>query len=333
MHGKQIKEINKALLSEVRMAISLKAMEYFTTALRHGNISKAAAELNIAASAVGSAIDQVEAAFDLTLTVRQRSRGIKANASGRHVAQQFEHLLEEYAAVLTKGTDLKQALSGTLRIGYYAPIAPAFLPPILASFVPKGNDVTVHLDECDNDSAQDGLLQGRFDVILFVSEGVRPSVTFDVLVQAPAYCLVPADHTFAQHSSVTVAQIASQPLVVLNRPVAAPYYQSLFDAHATEITIAAYANSTEMVRSLVSSGHGCAVLNMRPLTQQSYCRETLVGVPISDPLPPLTLSIGYDKARPRRLVQHFVNACRAHFAKIEPHPCLVTLNKGNHADS
>ena len=45
------------------MTVSLKAMTYFTTALRHGNIAKAAAELNIAASAVSTAIDQVEAAF------------------------------------------------------------------------------------------------------------------------------------------------------------------------------------------------------------------------------------------------------------------------------
>ncbi len=305
------------------MAISLKAMEYFTTALRHGSLSKAAAELNIAASAIGSAIDQVEAELDLTLTIRQRSRGIEATANGRLVAQKFERLLEDYAAVLAEGADLKHALSGTLRIGYYAPIAPAFLPPILASFVPNETEITLHLDECDNDSAQDGLLNGRYDVILFVSEDVRPSLDFDVLIEAPAYCLVPADHVFARQSSVSMAQLATQPLVVLNRPIAAAYYQGLFDAHTKDITIAAYANSTEMVRSLVSAGHGCAVLNMQPLTQQSYCGASLVGVPISDPLPPLTLSIGYDKVRPRRLVQHFVDACRGHFAQAEGQRCLV----------
>ena len=306
------------------MAISLKAMEYFTTALRHGSISKAAAELNIAASAIGAAIDQVEAAFDLTLTIRQRSRGITANASGRQVAQKFERLLEDYAAVLTEGADLKQALSGTLRVGYYAPIAPAFLPRVLASFIPDGHDITLHLDECDNDSAQDGLLNGTYDVVLFVSEDVRPAVDFDVLIVAPAYCLLPAGHAFAKQASVTVGQIASQPLVVLNRPFAAAYYKSLFDAN--DITVAAYTNSTEMVRSLVGAGHGCAVLNMQPLTAQSYCGEKLVGVPISDPLPPLTLSIGYDKTRPRRLVQDFVDTCRAHFAQTGPQRCIVELD-------
>ncbi len=305
------------------MAISLKAMEYFTTALRHGNIAKASLELNIAASAVATAIDQVEAEFDLTLVNRQRSRGIEANANGRKIAQNFERLLEDYRTVMSEGADLKQTLSGTLRIGYYAPIAPAFLPGILSSFLPKGSDVTLHLEECDNDSAQDGLLNGAYDAILFVSEEVRTAIDFDVLVEAPAYCLVPHDHPFAKLGSVSVSEIVTQPLVVLNRPVATAYYQGLFDAYSTEITIAAFANSTEMVRSLVSAGQGVSVLNMQPLTQDSYCGNKLVGVPISDTLPSLTLAIGYEKSRPRRLVQHFVDACLEQFGENIPQPYLV----------
>ena len=69
------------------MAISFKAMTYFTSAVRKGNIAKAAADLNIAASAVSNAIDQVEAVFDLTLIVQQRSRGIQAKVSGLSIAQ------------------------------------------------------------------------------------------------------------------------------------------------------------------------------------------------------------------------------------------------------
>lgn len=305
------------------MAISLKAMEYFTTALRRGNIAKAAAELNIAASAVSTAIDQVEAAFDLTLITRQRSRGIQANASGLAVAQKLERLLEDYKAILAEGTDLKRSLSGTLRIGYYAPIAPAFLPDILASFVPSAEEVELHLDECDNDSAQEGLLNGTYDVILFVGEGVRPSIDFDVLIEAPAYCLLPSSHRLAGQSAVTMTQIAEERLVVLNRPVAAAYYRSLFDTRSHQMLVAAYASSTEMVRSLVGAGHGCAILNMRPRTSTSYGGATLVELPITDVLPPLTLAVAYDKSRPRRLVQSFVAACQLYFADAGSDFCVV----------
>ena len=133
-------------------------MEYFTTALRHGNIAKAAAELNIAASAVSVAIDQVEAEFDLTLVTRQRVRGIQANTSGRDVARKCERLLEEYRSMLAEGGELKHALAGTLRIGYYAPIAPAFLPQILDGFLPGDTALTLELEECDNDQAQERIV-------------------------------------------------------------------------------------------------------------------------------------------------------------------------------
>ncbi|WP_342076113.1 LysR family transcriptional regulator [Yoonia sp. SS1-5] len=306
------------------MTVSLKAMTYFTTALRHGNIAKAAAELNIAASAVSTAIDQIEAAFGLTPVTRQRSRGIQPTASGIVIARKCAGLLEDYRAIMAEGADLKQSLTGRLRIGYYAPIAPAFLPQILAACLPRDGQVELHLEECDNDTAQDGLLNGKYDAILFVSEDARPSIQFDTLITARPYCLVPAAHRFARQSSVTMAEIAQEPLVVLNRPVAAAYYRGLFDTCAQGPSIAAYANATEMVRSLVSTGHGCAILNMRPRTADSYAGGAVVALPIADPLPALTLSVGYDTARRRRLVQHFVSACRDHFATLGPGQCVVS---------
>ncbi|SEN27188.1 transcriptional regulator, LysR family [Roseovarius tolerans] len=305
------------------MALTLKAMEYFTTALRHGNIAKAAGELNIAASAISSAIDQVEAEFDLTLVTRHRARGIQANASGRAVARKCERLLEEYRSVLTEGAELKHALSGTLRIGYYAPIAPAFLPQILDTFLTASTTVALEMTECDNDQAQDGLLDGTFDVALFVAQGVRPSVDFDTLIAAPPYCLLPATHPLTQQISVSMEEIAKEPLVVLNRPVAASYYEGLFQPGARQAPVVAYANSTEMVRSLVASGRGCAILNMRPLTSESYTGAKVVARPISDDLPPLTLAIGYEKSRPRRSVQEFVEACQTYFAKAGSSQCIV----------
>ncbi len=305
------------------MALTLKAMDYFTTALRHGNIAKAAVELNIAASAVSAAIDQVEAAFDLTLVTRHRARGIQATASGRVVARKCERLLDDYRSVLAEGADLRQALSGTFRVGYYAPIAPAFLPQILETFLPGDGGVDLQLEECDNDAAQDGLLSGRYDAILFVSEDVRPSMTFEALISAPPYCLLPAAHPLAAQPVVSMTEIAREPLVVLNRPVVAAYYARLFDSHVRQAPIVAYANSTEMVRSLVAAGRGCALLNMRPLTPESYGGSEVVAVPISDPLPALSLAVGYDSARPRRITQCFVDACKAYFATSDAARCVV----------
>ena len=305
------------------MTLSLKTMRYYVTALRHGNIAKAAAELNIAASAVAAAIDQVEAHFGLALTVRQRSRGISATTSGQTIAQKFQRVLDEYEAVLTEGADLKQSLSGTLRVGYYAPIAPAFLPNVLKTAGFVAGDVTLHLEACDNDTAQSGLLAGHYDAVLFVSNSARPAVEYTPLVDAPAYCLLPVDHAFAKRKSVTLNLIADLPIVALNRPFATEYYKQLFVMRGMSPTVVAHASSTEMVRSLVGAGLGCAVLNMVPMTDITYAGDRVVALPIEDDLPALNLAIAYPKANPRRLVRCFAEACEAHFAKQGRARCIV----------
>jgi DNA-binding transcriptional LysR family regulator len=298
-------------------------MRYFNTALAFGSIARAAEHLNIAASAVSAAIDQVEETFELTLITRQRSRGITANASGRLVAQKFERLLEDYQSILLDGAELKQSLSGVLRVGYYAPVAPAFLPEIFSTFLPKDGNVVLHLQECDNDRAQDGLMNGDFDVILFVSDGAKATIDFDILIEAAPYCLLPASHPLTEQKSVSMAQIAEQSLVILDRPIVATYYQKLLQDFVATPKIAAFANSSEMVRSLVSQGLGCAVLNMKPLTEVSYTAEMLAFRPISDRLRPLTLSIAYDHSRPRRIVDQFVQTTRKYFAENQNKHCVA----------
>jgi DNA-binding transcriptional LysR family regulator len=307
------------------MTVSLRAMRYFVTALTHGNISRASAELNVAASAVAAAIDQVEEQFQLKLVNRHRSRGITPTADGKVMMRKFAHLLEEFDAVLAEGSELKQALKGELRIGYYAPVAPAFLPEILSPFAEADGQTTLYLEECDNDRAQSGLLAGDFDAILFVSDAARPQVEFDILIKAPAYCLTAAKHRFARQSSIRLIDLAREPIIVLNRPIAVDYYRRLFAGAGQDPAILAYADSTEMVRSFVGAGHGCAVLNMLPATDLSYAGDRLVAVPIRDQLPPLTLSVGYSKSSPRRIVSHFVDCCRAYFRNGRGHRHIVDL--------
>lgn len=296
------------------MSVSLRAMRYFSLAIRRGNISAAARELNVAASAVSAAIDQIEAHFDLVLTVRQRARGISATPDGQVMARKFDALIDDYETLMLDGIALKQSFHGDLRVGYYAPVAPAFLPRVLASLMRPEHDLTVHLEACDNNSALNGLRQGNFDVILFVADDIEPGFVFEPLIEAPAYCLVSSKHHLSAQRSVTLDDLAGERLVTLNRPLAGEYYQELFSKAGHAPNVIAHCNTSEMVRSLVGAHNACAVLNMLPLTEFSYAGDRLVARPIRGNLRALTLSIGYRKTAPRRIVTEFVAQCKAYFA-------------------
>jgi len=300
------------------MSVSLRAMTYFCTALRSGSISAAAAELNVAASAIAAAIDQIEAQFQLSLTIRQRSRGIEATADGRVMAERFQALLDEYEAVLRDGAERRHSLSGELRVGYYAPVAPAFLPEILSGFVSPEDDLTLVLEACDNAQAQDGLRGGAYDAILFVAEGAEPAIETQALITARPYCLLAVDHPLASSSSVALSDLAAERIVQLDRPFVTDYYRALFEHAGAVPRRVIYTNSTEMVRSLVGALGACAILNMLPLTDVSYAGDRVVARPITDALPPLTLSVAYRRGPQRRAVTAFVAACTAFFENPGP---------------
>ncbi len=303
--------------------ITLKFMRYLTTAVRCGSITEAASQLNISASAISAAIDQIEEHFDLKLVSRHRARGVQATTSGRVLIKKFQVLLDDYEDVLLGGADLKQAMTGTLRIGYYSPVAPAFLPQIISEMSAVHGALSLHLEECDNDKAQDGLLNGRFDAIIFVANAAQPQINYQPLIEVPAYCLLPEAHPLTARPAIDLSDLNDEPIIVLDRPLATEYYQKLFENTARAPNNWILANSTEMVRSLVGAGFGCSILNMVPKTQITYAGERVVARPLVDDLPGLLLAVGYDHAKPRALVREFARACVAYFAAQSAQEIIV----------
>lgn len=299
------------------MSLSLRAMRYVQAALRSGSITAAADAMHVAPSAIAAALDQAEDAFGMALATRARAKGVFPTLAGRDVLRRIDHLLERYDAMMTDVSDLQSALSGRLAIGYNAPIAPAFVPEICAPLLAAHPEVSLSLTEGDNTSIQKGLLDGQFDVIIFVAEVPNPQIATQTLIFAPTYCLCPADHAIASGGAVSVSQIIAEPLILLDRPAARGYYMQLLEQCGEAFRIVATANSTEMVRSLVAAGLGVSLLNMRPRDVRPYAGREIRCVPVSrtasEAASGVTLSLGFAPGPKRRLVHLFVEACAAFF--------------------
>lgn len=305
------------------MDLSLRAMYYVRSAMRAGSIAAAADEMNVAASAVSVALDHAEETFGVALVTRARAKGIAPTSSGHVVLRRIEDLLERYEAMLVDGIELRSSLSGMLRIGYYAPVAPAFLPRIVAPLMAENPKLILSLVECDNNAVQNGLLTGSFDVIVFVADTPVPQIVTEPLIHAPSYCLCPEHHRFATQPAVALEELAAEPLVILDRPVAKTHYLDILGRSGRRFNIVATANSSEMVRSLVGEGLGCALLNMRPMIGLSYAGSKTVCIPISGPPTGLTLSLGHPAGPRRRVVQAFSDACRRFFDSPEGRRYIV----------
>lgn len=291
------------------MTLSLRAMRYLQAVLKRSSITAAAEDMNVAPSAIASALNQAEDAFGMALVTRARAKGVFPTLAGHDVQRRIDDLLERYDALLSDVSDLQSGLSGTLAIGYNAPIAPAFLPEICAPLIAAHPDVTLSITEADNTSVQKGLLNGQFDVIIYVAELPNRQITTQPLIFAPTYFLCPADHPLAAGRDVSVSQIVQEPLILLDRPAARGYYMDLLEQTGEELRIVATANSTEMVRSMVASGIGVSLLNMRPRGVPPYSGRDICCLPVSGAASGVTLSLGFAPGPKRQLAQKFIDKC------------------------
>lgn len=298
------------------LRLSLRLLRAFMVAVDSGSITGAANELNVASSAVAAAIDRVEAEFGAALVVRARARGITATPAGRALAARIRPLIEDYSSVMKEGYTLGQGLQGILHIGYYAPVAPAFLPRILQEMLHDNPELRFNLQECDNITAQTGLLNGTLDVALFAGDEVLAGVETRPLLDLPPYVLAPQGHAICQQERPRISDLKDSPLVLLDLPVAGAYVRGLLRTAGIVPQIVATASSVEMVRSLVGAGVGLAVLNMRPRTSVSYGGDPLVAVPLAAGTP-LHLVSGRAEGAPRRLVQAFQDRLHGWFGLAE----------------
>lgn len=307
------------------MRVSIKALNYFLHAAEHRSIAKAATELNVVPSAISNAIDLVEREFELQLVQRYPAKGIRPTATGLAMMRKIRHLVEEYDTLFLEGTELRTALSGSLSIGYYAPVAPAFMPAIVAPLIRDHPDIKVNLVEADNERAQAGLLNGEFDVILFVAKNVHSGITCQPLLEAPPYVLVPHDHALRGRKHVTHADLRGEPLVLLDLPMTSEYYRNQAGDAGQPANIVATASTHEMVRSLVGAGVGCSILNMRPATAVTYAGDEVFTIPLRGDARALKLVLGHVGGKPRRLVQAFIDAARDHFTLAAANDLIVPL--------
>jgi DNA-binding transcriptional LysR family regulator len=132
-------------------------------------------------------------------------------------------------------------------------------------------------------------------------------------------CLVTAvfaaDHPLAGAESVTLAQLAAEPLVLLDLPHSREYFRGLFSAAGMEPEVGHRSVHPDVIRTMVANGFGYTIFNARAGTAVALDGMPLANVPITgDPRPMILGLVRLASVRPTRLVAAFEQHCRAAIA-------------------
>lgn len=295
---------------------SLKQLAYFAAAAERRSVTKAAAALNVSQPSVSTAIAHLERVLGTQLFLRHHAQGLSPTPAGRRLFLEARSLLA-HAEELGSGFEREGgALRGELQLGYFVTLAPYYLPGLLREFVARNPEVAVRLHEGDMEGLRQALALGTLDLALLYDLALGPDVAAEPVAALKPYALLPKGHALAARQRVTLRALAREPFILLDLPHSREYFRAVFLTEGLEPVVRYATPSLEMVRGLVASGHGIALLNIRPAGDRAYDGTQLACRALVEETPPLRIVIARSlAARPTRATEALIAAAKDYFLR------------------
>ncbi|TNC47312.1 LysR family transcriptional regulator [Rubellimicrobium rubrum] len=294
------------------LRITLRQMEYVVAVGEEGSIAQAAQRLHVSAPSISTAIGQLEAELGVQLFHRRHAQALVLTPAGHRIMAAARDALRQAERVLVLAADLRSSVSGPLSIGCLSSFSALVLPELRARFERKHPEVEVRQLEDDHAGLMEGLQQGSLDLCLTYDLEVPPGIGFEPLAPIPPYIALPPDHPLVNLPVVTPADLADQPMILLDLPGSTAYFLSAFGPKGVVPQIAARTRDMALARSMVANGFGFLLMNVRPLSELAPDGKPLVYRPLSGG--PRALRLGMARLqgmRPTRVTEAFEAHCRA----------------------
>ncbi len=219
---------------DVWRGLTFRQLAHFVAVAEAGTISAAAQQLFMSQSAVAGSINELERTLSTDILVRRRGRGVSLTPTGVDVLSRARLLLGEAAELgyLAHGTHGQ--LVGPLAVGCFVTLVPTVLPRLLVEFEAEHPNVTVDFIEGSQDDLQDKLLAGELDVAVMYDMDLTTPLDHVVLYEPRAYALFGEGHPLTAQPTVTMEELAPEPLILFDTSPSTSYAMSLFERHGLD---------------------------------------------------------------------------------------------------
>ena len=262
------------------MQLTLKQLRYFVCAGENASVTKAAKVMFVSQPSISSAILHIEEQTGLDLFIRHHAQGLSLTPGGQRFLVKAKQLLEEADNLGKFATSLSEDITGSLRFVSLPTFAPILLPSIMRKFVDLYEHVQVQCDEADQEKIIADLMAGKYEFALTYDLQLPAELEFTPLVEFPPYVMLAVDHKLAKRKSIDIADLATEPMVLLDWPLSRDYFYSLFLSAGLEPSFAYKAKSLAMVRGLVANGFGYSLFNTPLASNATMDGNEIVQVPL-----------------------------------------------------
>ena len=132
------------------------------------------------------------------------------------------------------------------------------------------------------------------------------------MVDLPVHAVVGESHPLARQSAVTLAELASEPLILLDLPLSAEYFMAIFMKEGLQPNVAFRIAHPDIIRTMVANGYGYTLANVTPRSDLALDGRRVVRVRLSGDHRPMTIGLAtLRQLKKSRLLNAFASHARS----------------------
>jgi len=277
--------------------LTLRQLQYAVAVADARSFRRAAELCHVSQPSLSAQLAQLEDALGARLFERER-RPLILTPAGEQIVERARRLLVETDDLVGAARQLKDPLSGSLRIGVIPTISPYLLPEIVPAIRRQHPDLTALWVEDKTETLVSSLAEGKLDAALLALEAPLGALDHQVIARDPFVLATPAGHPLATGKGpAKLSDLNGATVLLLDDGHCLRDQALAFCSRARTHEADFRATSLSTLAQMVSAGAGVTLLPRLALPTEN--RRGKLGVRrFAEPAPHRTLALAWRKSSP-----------------------------------
>ncbi len=298
--------------------MELRHLRYFIGVAEEENVSRAALKLHVSQPALSRQIRDLEEELGFLLLERS-AKSVRLTEAGRAFLTEARAVLQRTEDAVKAARAIATGVRGELHVGYAPSLTARILPPTLRAFQSELPNVRVRLHDLSTEEMLAGLREGKLQIAFVVrlTPALLRGLRFEELARDSICLAVAPKHPLAGRRTVTLAEVAREPLVTYSRkdyPDAHENLAAMFAAIKSKPRIAEEHDSVSSLIAAVEAGNGVAIA---PQSLACTAGPRLKLIPFSPAPAPLIIGAAWSKDGLTAAAERFLKCAKETTLKKE----------------
>jgi len=261
--------------------MQIESLKMFCDLAESESFTKAAQINGVTQSAISQQMSSLERIFK-SLLIERSKKCFRLTREGQVFYDYSKQILQSFESLQNKMQDLKDIVSGNIRVSTIYSIGLHDLPKYVTKFMKVYPSVNVHVEYRRADQVYEDVLSNVVDLGLVAYPVKNAKLEIVSLRKDPLVLVCHPQHPFAKLKKVKLKELVGQKIVGFEPDIPTRIaLDKILKEHGVAVKYAVEFDNIETVKRAVEIDAGVSIVPQATIVQE-IAKQTLVAVPLAD---------------------------------------------------